>query len=784
MVLNKKNKFRNRRKLIKKLVGKRKKDEIVIGFFIALALLFFVLHLVFYDGIASITGYSILEGNEVGNSEDLEEEIIDGEIPEEFGEEVSESEIEKIVDGFVYIFDQIFSNVREERGSGGGGVEKYHITGLSEELSLWNEGEFLLLDNPLKGYFRFSLYREKSKIAEFNLNVSEDINISDILANTSEDEAFFYSYGDYGDIDLFVPRISGHTKVRICENASSFEEIYEGCINNSGVTKEYVLELDEVELSENRLFFIIRNISGGGRSEGEKKVIKELEIELISPFENSGDDDGEILFQYNVSSENHLEYCKLIIDDSVLDIDYGLGIDNFTAFVFGDGNFKVENLKKGKHFWEVSCKDIEGNIRTSSKRKVTVISIQGFELPKNLNNVDLEKIEELFLKRTGFGLISFLESINLSRIENLSDYVVIQKNFISIDSENFPELNKPAVLTFYGLDFENPVILKDGEPCEDCEILSYDGNLVFRVNNFSNYSATENSAMLIWDKTVGGSIVFYSNYTKVADNTLIEGATCTVDYGDGSKSMNYGGGLYSYSAPVGSGTATVSCSAAGYTSIVLTDYFSSNSGSGINGATYSNEVTTTAPDDDPDVHTALAGNVTYFDVFGYTTTQSWQGYYGDVSGTIELASGSESVLYNWSVVSASGEVYASRTFDVNFASIGCADAGEISGEESAMGQESGDVDSVSNTFNQNNHPGFYVGSIEITLDACKSANLFGSGDFYETLLADDASNIVYTSILGGGQGFDGNNYDFEMIVSENGKDDNIPTLYYFYAEFA
>ena len=41
--------------------------------------------------------------------------------------------------------------------------------------------------------------------------------------------------------------------------------------------------------------------------------------------------------------------------------------------------------------------------------------------------------------------------------------------------------------------------------------------------------------------------------------------------------------------------------------------------------------------------TALAGNVTELSISGFSITQSWQGYFGNVSGTIQLADSADNV---------------------------------------------------------------------------------------------------------------------------------------------
>src|SRR3989344_2131805 len=41
---------------------------------------------------------------------------------------------------------------------------------------------------------------------------------------------------------------------------------------------------------------------------------------------------------------------------------------------------------------------------------------------------------------------------------------------------------------------------------------------------------------------------------------------------------------------------------------------------------------------------AQAGNVSELNIFGYSTTQTWQGYFGNVTGAIKLADSSGSVI--------------------------------------------------------------------------------------------------------------------------------------------
>jgi hypothetical protein len=185
---------------------------------------------------------------------------------------------------------------------------------------------------------------------------------------------------------------------------------------------------------------------------------------------------------------------------------------------------------------------------------------------------------------------------------------------------------------------------------------------------------------------------------------------------------------------------------------------------------------------------ALAGNVTQLSIDALAITQSWQGYYGNVSGTLGLWNSDNDTFYNWSMASAAGEVYASTASSVTWASIGCAQDTDVATEETALGQVAADADSVSNTFlNATAHPEINVSTVTIPSGECFAANPFDNTGsqttkFYNILLQQGA-NTVYTTILGGGQtGFDGSTWDFELLVGEDGHGNSAVTPYYFFVE--
>ena len=223
----------------------------------------------------------------------------------------------------------------------------------------------------------------------------------------------------------------------------------------------------------------------------------------------------------------------------------------------------------------------------------------------------------------------------------------------------------------------------------------------------------------------------------------------------------------------------------------------------------------TAPEDPALSVPAIAGNVSEINLEGFTTTQSWQGYFGNVTGTIQLADASDNVMYNWSLTSPQGEVYASTNNSITWQYIQCfnftadgtkaddtAQAGETSLHGTNLTQledefniKYDDVDGVNETFSffgsSEGHDLFYTASREFSQGQCRSTRIFNNnasqenGQFEEVLLYEPTtSSVVFTSILDEDLlGFDNRTHDFQMLVLEDGhRTDTETTPYYFWVE--
>jgi len=186
---------------------------------------------------------------------------------------------------------------------------------------------------------------------------------------------------------------------------------------------------------------------------------------------------------------------------------------------------------------------------------------------------------------------------------------------------------------------------------------------------------------------------------------------------------------------------------------------------------------------------ALAGNVTELSISAIAVTDVWQGYYGNITGTIVLDNANNKTMYAWQDMSPSGEIYAVRTSNsVNWAAVDCANSTHITSEEAALNIQPSEKDGIDETFNETVATDFYVGTKHIT--SCSHGQYLyendapaSSNNFLELLL-HDGTYMIYTALINQDKlGFDGATHDFQLMVPEDGHNgDTSATLYYFYVE--
>jgi hypothetical protein len=206
-----------------------------------------------------------------------------------------------------------------------------------------------------------------------------------------------------------------------------------------------------------------------------------------------------------------------------------------------------------------------------------------------------------------------------------------------------------------------------------------------------------------------------------------------------------------------------------------------------NGARTVTEINSTRmADSSPDNHSAIAGNITELNIYGESVTQSWQGYFGNVTGAIQLGDSTGNVLYNWSVASPRGQVYASIYDSITWSTVECFNMSNSSSVEALFNIGESDSDGINETFTLNDHATFTVGSTQFNEGVCKNTKLFnndGTGIF-DNVMLEAENKFIFASLLQEDvTGFDGRPHDFQMIVLEDGHGTDVSTTpYFFYVE--
>lgn len=226
----------------------------------------------------------------------------------------------------------------------------------------------------------------------------------------------------------------------------------------------------------------------------------------------------------------------------------------------------------------------------------------------------------------------------------------------------------------------------------------------------------------------------------------------------------------------------------------------------------------------PVIIDAEAGNVTAMDITHTRVTEAWQGYYGNVTGTITLDDANNVTFYDWALPDPTGEIYASNGSSVTWSDVYCMnlshtrpnDGSTGSGFESTIyyninmsiietnfginntdtGALSNDLDGLNETFNDTytSTVGFMVGEIHINgTDGCSLAHPFSNEnhntDWNEILLTDNES-MIFTALFRENKNMyktDGTETaDFQLLVLENGHvgSEDSTTPYYFYVELS
>ncbi|HIG94042.1 MAG: hypothetical protein QT05_C0012G0008 [archaeon GW2011_AR13] len=185
------------------------------------------------------------------------------------------------------------------------------------------------------------------------------------------------------------------------------------------------------------------------------------------------------------------------------------------------------------------------------------------------------------------------------------------------------------------------------------------------------------------------------------------------------------------------------------------------------------------------------GYVSTFNLSATIQNPRWKAFVGNVTGSFTLDDSAGSTIYDWSITTITGRVYATRQSGaITWASVNCSNATYLSTEAIAMNHNNSN-DQLNKTFNASapgTHSTFWVGAVSIPANTCPTINTYvndvAQDSSFEEMALSDGVNTVYATILEEDvAGYDGSKYDFQMIVPEDGSPGfSGATAYYVYVE--
>ena len=218
-------------------------------------------------------------------------------------------------------------------------------------------------------------------------------------------------------------------------------------------------------------------------------------LSLIRPINSTYFQNNSIPLEFTVSDQDNIWY-NLDNGDNITvnrNTTFGVSEGSHELFLFANNSFGTvqDNVTFSVNISFLTI--IYGEFNASSRGDSIDFN--------NLSLEELQNLTELILEDSRFGLISFNEGINVTDDLNITDGVIdldsfieISRNSIFLSSNALIGFNRSATLYLYGLTFNDPRILLDGEECPDtiCTEQSYSGGtLIFNVTHFTTYSSEE-----------------------------------------------------------------------------------------------------------------------------------------------------------------------------------------------------------------------------------------------------------------------------------------------------
>ena len=212
-------------------------------------------------------------------------------------------------------------------------------------------------------------------------------------------------------------------------------------------------------------------------------------ITLLGLINNSGFFSGNVSFPYNATDDTGIGNCSVIFNGK-------FNATNQSVEKGSRSEFKLFELPVGRFNFSINCTDSLNFSSVTAAFTFTVNKMASFNgSTTNISTIDLRNITNFVTEVTASGRVNFSEGIDLSEGFDLEQFINISSNFIGLDADALPQLNKSATLYIYNLAFTDPRVLRNGEVCPSticAEVPPYSGGLfIFNVTQFSNYSGGE-----------------------------------------------------------------------------------------------------------------------------------------------------------------------------------------------------------------------------------------------------------------------------------------------------
>ncbi|MFC1733143.1 Ig-like domain-containing protein, partial [candidate division KSB1 bacterium] len=322
-------------------------------------------------------------------------------------------------------------------------------------------------------------------------------------------------------------------------------------------------------------------------------------VALIAPPDQAVDPDSNITFNCSSSDNLRLSRIELYINGSLNQTHTLTGATNNTIFT-------VTNLAEGGYNWTCRAYDWVDNANQSAAFNLTVSTGTSPTYNSTFfvgNTTRWEHVVDItnicngtaILDYPPYDQVQWHGCINAEGA-NFNANVILNWNNVTVLSENLDSsFNSSATIYIRNLTWDAPplIYINNVTYCNEtiCQNITYDqaaGIVRFNVTHFTSYVTQGNSRLGIYDQTDAGPTYggytkykdqqtqFYGNYTKKTDGTPITSALCYINFTDASSTMTYNTTklMYEYNrtfAANGTYPYNVTCSAAGYTTILLSD---------------------------------------------------------------------------------------------------------------------------------------------------------------------------------------------------------------------